>query len=181
MLGAGLGFSIYRSKNSMMRFRFGNSNMTILARLTGLSEAESRQLIGAIEKRKPIVRWVPSVAAFVGIVAWMVFFGIGTDFLEQTRFDLLGFLNRQGILGHIVALSLGVGIGVILASVAGMSLRRLLLRRQIQHHLFSPACFWCGYSLTGLDHEGSDIRCPECGKASPVALRKPPISSSSSS
>ncbi len=181
MRGAGRGLSICWSKNSMMRFRFGNSNMTSLARLAGISEAESRQLIGAIEKRKPIVRWVPSVAAFVVMVAWMAFFGIGTDFLEQTRFDLPGFLHRQGILGHIVALSLGVGIAITLGTVVGVSLRRLLLRRQIQHHLFSPACFWCGYSLAGLNHADQSVRCPECGKASPVALRKPPISSSSSS
>ncbi|MCH8165001.1 MAG: hypothetical protein IH889_05270 [Planctomycetes bacterium] len=153
--------------------------MTILARLTRLSEAESRQLIGAIDKRKPTVRWGPSVTAGAVFFAWMVFFGTGTDFLEQTRFDVLGFLHRHGILGFIVALLLGFGIGIILATVVGVSLRRLLLRRQIQHHLFSPACFWCGYSLAGLNHADQSVRCPECGKASPVALREPPMSSSS--
>ena len=62
----------------------------------------------------------------------------------------------------------GLGAAISLALISGVSLRRFLLRRQFRDHLSTPACFWCGYLLKGLERDGSSIQCPECGRHSRV-------------
>ncbi len=139
-----------------------------LAKRFGMNEVECRSLIDAIDKRKWMVRDVPSIVGVLGSFGWMMLFGHGTDALEDTAWDILGLLHDLGFLGFIMALFLGFGVAIALAVVSGVTLRRFLLRKQFRYHLFTPACFWCGYLLKGLERDGDFIQCPECGRPSRV-------------
>jgi len=139
-----------------------------LAKRFGIDEAECLSLIDAIDKRKLTVRTAPSIVSVLASFGWMILFGRGGDALEETAWDIFGFFHDAGFLGLMMALLLGFGVAIALAVGSGVSLRRFLLRRQFRYHLFTPACFWCGYLLKGLEREGDFTRCPECGRRSRV-------------
>ena len=140
----------------------------ILAKQFGIGEDECRGLIDAINKRKWRVRNAPSIVGGLAFFGWMILFGRGSDALEETAWDILGLLYDLGFLGFMMAVLLGFGVAIALALISGATLRRFLLRRQFRYHLSTPACFWCGYSLQGLERAGDFIRCPECGRSSRV-------------
>ena len=141
----------------------------VLAKRFGIDEAECQSLIDVIDKRKRMAGAAPSIVAFLVFWAWMILFGRGTDALEDTAWDILGLLHDLGFLGFIImALLLGFGVAIALALISGVALRRFLLRTQFHYHLFTPACFWCGYLLKGLERDDDFIRCPECGRRSRV-------------
>jgi len=100
----------------------------------------------------------------------MFLFGRVTDALEGTRWDILAWLTQSGVLGSVGALVLGYGVAITLALVISVLIPRAVLRRELFRHLYSPACFWCGHSLRGLRRINGRIRCPECGRQSPVRL-----------
>jgi len=139
-----------------------------LTKRFGIDEAECLSLIDAIDKRKRMAGTAPSIVAFLLFWAWMILFGRGTDALEETQWDILSLLRDLGFIGFVLSFLLGLGVAISLAIVSGVSLRRFLLRRQFRYHLFTPACFWCGYLLKGLEREGDFTRCPECGRRSRV-------------
>ena len=139
-----------------------------LAKRFGIDEAECRSLIDAIDKRKLTVRTAPSIVSVLASFGWMILFGRGGDALEETAWDIFGFFHDAGFLGFMMALLLGFGVAIALAVSSGVSLRRFLLRKQFHYDLFTPACFWCGYLLKGLEREGDFIQCPECGRRSRV-------------
>lgn len=139
-----------------------------LAKRFGIDEAECRSLIDAIDKRIWVLRNAPSIVSVLAAFGWMMLFGLGSDALEDTAWDILGLLNDLGFIGFILGVLLGLGVALSLALISGVALRRYLLRRQFRDHLFTPTCFWCGYSLQGHKRVGSFIKCPECGKRSRV-------------
>ena len=138
----------------------------VLAKRFGIDEAECRGLIDAIDKRRWMVHNAPSIAGGLAFAGCMILFGVGLDALEGTAWDIAGFVTDLGFVGFVLALLLGYGVAIALAVGSGVALRRSLLRRQFRYHLFTPACFWCGYSLNGLERDGDYIRCPECGRRS---------------
>ncbi len=140
----------------------------VVAKRFDIDEVECRELVNAIDKRKLMVRTAPSIVSVLACFGWMMLFGHGTDALEETAWDILGFANDAGFLGIMMVILLGGGVAIALAVVSGLALRRFLLRRQFRYHLFTPACFWCGYSLKGLERDGSSIKCPECGQRSRI-------------
>ena len=140
----------------------------VLAKRFDIDEAECRSLIDAIDKRKRMVRTAPSIVSLLAAFGWMMLFGYGTDALAETAWDFLGFANDAGLLGIMMVLLFDGGVAIALAVVSGLALRRFLLRRQFRYHLFTPACFWCGYLLKGLERDGSSIQCPECGRRSRI-------------
>ncbi len=145
--------------------------VTALCELTGQSPAQCADLIGAVVSRKPMIRWIVPIAPSVLLLGWMFLFGRSTDLLEGTRWDIIASVKEYGALGVVVLILLGYGVAIALAVVAGTLVPRALLRRSVLHHLYSPACFWCGYSLRGLPRHGADVLCPECGRHSPVRLK----------
>ncbi len=140
----------------------------VLAERFGIDEVECRSLIDAIDKRQRIASSAPSVVGLIVSGGWIMFFGRGTDALEKTRWDILSLLRDLGFLGFVLGILLGLGAAIFLGLVSGVALRRFLLRKQFRYHLFTPACFWCGYLLKGLERDGSAIQCPECGGRSRV-------------
>ena len=139
-----------------------------LAERFGIDEAECRSLIDAIDKRRLILATVPTIVGLIVYWAGVELYGRGTDALEETPWDILPLLRDLGFIGFILRFVLGLGVPVFLGIISGVTLRRFLLRRQFRYHLFTPACFWCGYSLKGLERDGTSIRCPECGKRSRI-------------
>ena len=138
----------------------------MLAKHFGIEKHECQKLIKVIKKRKRSID-IKSGLVFLSVsCAWMIFFGRGTDALEGTRFDILNYLNDSGPIGVILVLLLGIGTAIFLAVITAVALERRLLYRQFHYHLFTPACFWCGYSLKGLENENNYIKCPECGERS---------------
>ncbi len=140
----------------------------VLAEGFDIVEVECRELINAIDTRKLMVRIAPSIVSVLACFGWMMLFRHGTDALAETAWDFLGFANDAGFLGIMMVLLLDGGVAIALAVVSGLALRRFLLRRQFRYHLFTPACFWCGYSLKGLERDSSSIKCPECGQRSRI-------------
>ena len=138
----------------------------LLADRFNIDKDECQGLIKAIDKRKQFKSAIPSIVGLIVIFAWMVLYGRGTDALEGTRWDILSFLFDIGPVGIILAIFSGLGIGTLLAASTAIALRRRFLSQQFNYHLFTPACFWCGYSLKGHDCDGNYIKCPECGKRS---------------
>ena len=150
--------------------QFGSPRRAVraLSELTGLPVDRCAKLIDALYSRKPGLRWLPPLAAPIAFLGWMFIFGRVTDALEGTRWDILAFLQRADLLGFVGMLLLGYGVAIILAVVVGATFPQAVLRRLVIHHLYSPTCFWCGYSLRGLERHNAAIDCPECGKSSPV-------------
>ncbi len=140
----------------------------ILSKLSGLSPGQCAKLVDAVYTRKPHYKWLPEAAAGLAFLGWMIVFGWTTDALEKTDWDPFG---RLGIARLAVMLLLGYGVAIALAVVFGRLIPRVVMRRELKNCLCSPACFFCGYSLRGLDVQLSAIRCPECGKTSPVAAK----------
>lgn len=138
----------------------------VLAERFGIDKDECQNLIRVIDKRKRFKKEVPSIVGGIIFVIWMFIFGRGTDVLEGTRWDILDFLWDQGFIGIILMLFLGFGIAILLATITSIILRRRFLIKQFHDHLFTPLCFWCGYSLKGLENESNFIKCPECGERS---------------
>ncbi len=141
----------------------------VLAKRFDIDEAECRDLINVIDKRKPMAGAAPPIVGFVVCWAGIILYGRGTDALEGTQWDILPLLRDLGFIGFILRFVLGLGVPVFLALISGVALRRLLLHRQFRYHLFAPACFWCGYSLKGHKRVSSFIKCPECGKRSRIS------------
>ncbi len=137
-----------------------NRSVRALSELTGLPAAQSAKLVDAIYARKPGLKWLSASGATLACFGWISMFGWITDALEDTRWDILAFPPG--------ALLLGYGVAISLAVVVGGLIPRAVMRRQLFHHLCSPACFWCGYSLRGLQRHNETVDCPECGKPSPV-------------
>ena len=140
-----------------------------LSKLSGLSSGQCAELVGAVYARKRHYKWIPEVTAALAFLGWMFVFGRTTDALENTDWDLLASLGKFGIGGFAITLLLGYGVALALAFLLGRVVPRAVMRRELKNYLCSPACFFCGYSLRGLDVQRSAIRCPECGKTSPVA------------
>ena len=138
----------------------------LLAKRFGIDKYECQTLIKIIDKHNRWKKEVSSIAGSIVFIIWMFFFGIGTDALEGTRWDILGFLFDIGPVGYILVILLGFGIAIFLGTFTSIILRRRFLKKQFQDHLFTPACFWCGYSLKGLESESNYTKCPECGKRS---------------
>ncbi len=143
-----------------------------LSRHSGLPDAECLGLVDGVIKRRPLLKWVPPIAAPLAFLGWMFVFGRTTDILEDTRLDLLASLYRLGLLGFVIAILLGYGVAVALAIIAATVIPRAVLRHELSRCLSLPACFWCGYLLSGLEVRNSKIRCPECGGSSPVTCRR---------
>ncbi len=140
----------------------------VLAKRYDIDEDKCRSLIDTIYKRNATVSNAPPIVSALAFFGWMILFWLGTDALEETAWDILGFASHARFLGSIMALLLGYGVAIALALISGVALRRFLLRRQFRFHLFTPACFWCGYLLKGLERDGSSIKCPECGQRSRI-------------
>ncbi len=140
----------------------------VLAKRFDIDEVDCREFVNAIDKRKLIVRTAPSIVSVLACFGWMMLFGHGTDALEETAWDILGFANDAGFLGIMMVLLLDGGVAIALAVVSGRALRRFLLRRQFRYLLFAPACFRCGYSLKGHKRVSSFVKCPECGQRSRI-------------
>ena len=138
----------------------------LLADRFNIDKDECQGLIKAIYKRKKFKSAMPSIVGLIVFFAWMVLFGRGTDALEGTRWDILSFLIDIGPVGILLAIFSGLGIGSLLAASTAIALRRRFLSQQFHYHLFTPACFWCGYSLKGHDCDANYIKCPECGERS---------------
>ena len=139
-----------------------------LAKRFGIDEAECRSLIDAIDKRRLILATVPTIVGLIVYWAGVELYGRGTDALEGTQWDILPLLRDLGFIGFILRFVLGLGVPVFLGLISGVALRRFLLRKQFRYHLSTPACFWCGYLLKGLERDGRSIQCPECGRRSRV-------------
>ncbi len=118
-----------------------------------------------------MIKWVSPIAGPIVFLGWMFVFGWTTDLLEGSRWDILAYLAGHGAFGIVATILLGWGLAITLAVVAGTLVPRAALRRALFHHLYSPTCFWCGYSLRGLPRQNASVPCPECGRHSPVRLR----------
>jgi hypothetical protein len=140
-----------------------------LSALTGLAETECLELVEAIYNRRPALKWIPPIAAPLSFLGWMFVYGRTLDTLENTRWDLVAFFNQMGVFGVAASILLGFGVAITLAVILATVVPRAVLRRELHRCLYSPACFWCGYSLSGHEAPESRVRCPECGRPSPVA------------
>lgn len=145
-----------------------------LSERSGLPELDCPEYIQAIYTRRRVLKWVPPAAAALAFFGWMFAFGRITDILENTNWDLLAFLYQLGLPGWTIVVVLGYGIATALAIVLAAVIPRTVLRHEVRRCLHSPACFWCAYSLRGLEIRDSRVRCPECGRSSPVALLRHP-------
>ena len=148
-----------------MKFRYIHSHHYLSERFN-IDEYECQKLIKVIDKRHRSVTIIPNAAGLIACFIWMFIFGRGTDALEGTQWDILEFLFGIGPVGVIFVFFLGFGIAIILASITFIVLRKRLLCKQFEDHLIKPICFWCGYSLKGLESESNYIKCPECGERS---------------
>ncbi len=109
-----------------------------LSRRSGLPDAECLGLVDAILKRRPLLKWVPPLAALLAFLGWMFVFGRTTDILENTRLDLLAFLYRLGLLGFVIVILLGYGVAFALAIIAGTVIPRAVLRHELRNYLKRP-------------------------------------------
>ena len=149
---------------NILQFGSPRRSVRALSELTGLPEAQSAKLVDAIYARKPGLKWLSASGATLAFLGWMSMFGWITDALEGTRWDILALFFPGALL-------LLYGVAISLALVVGGLIARAVMRRHLFHHLYSPACFWCGYSLRGLQRHNATVDCPECGKPSPVRRR----------
>ena len=105
----------------------GGTSTNSIARISGLSESDSRCCLDAIVMRKRLLYWAPGVAGLAVFFGWMIAFGKITDAVEGTRWDVLAFgeSNRSFVHGT-AAILVGYGIAVTLGVVVCKLLSRHL-------------------------------------------------------
>lgn len=138
----------------------------LLAKQFNIDKSQCQKLIKVIRKRKRHIIVISSLVGVIAFVIWMAIFISITSVLEGTSWDILKLLGNLGVLGIIFGFFSGLGIALILSQISEVAVRRNLLIRQFNYHLLTPACFWCGYILKGLECEDRYIKCPECGERS---------------
>lgn len=111
----------------------------------------------AIAKLTPALRWVPVVVAGGCFLGWMWAFNYVAELLAIEG-DKLEMLARFG------------SAVVVVGTATGLS-AAFIIRRAMRRYPPGPLCRHCGQSLRGVPAGEGVIRCPECGKDSPVADR----------
>ena len=139
-----------------------------------MSLTESAELIESIYARRGWLKWIPGPVAIATFLAWWFVFGVVADALVGTPLDLEQFVIEHGVPASLVVILLSFGVAVGLGLFVGGHVGRRLVRRQVEQHLGDPLCFWCGYALQGLASAEGRVRCPECGRQSPVDRRAGP-------
>jgi len=140
----------------------------VLADHFNLDKNECRSLVKAIDKRNKKLNGIPFVIGVIVLWTWVYLWAISTNVLKDTNFNIIGFLGDKGVIGIILAFLIGFGGATFWGLIVVLAIRHRLLQKQFQYHLFTPACFWCGYSLKGLESESNYIKCPECGERSRI-------------
>ena len=151
---------------SMMLEKFQTDYL--LAKQFNIDKSQCQKLIKIIRKRKRHIIVISSLIGVIAFVIWMAIFISITSVLEGTSWDILEILGNLGAIGFVLGMFSGLGLALILSQVSEVAIRRHLLRRQFQYHLLTPACFWCGYVLKGLECKDHYVKCPECGERSRI-------------
>lgn len=140
-----------------------------IAHELGLSLQEARTLIRPLLSRR---RWALNLgvpAAFiVGAGGWLGLLAAVTTVYEQvTTFHPDGSIARTEATGPfgisvyplLAAAILGYGLAWLLGTVSAFAFQYGVLGREARRCVRLPACFACGYDLSGAVGE----TCPECG------------------
>lgn len=147
----------------------------ITRQLPMLSPAEAKRVVRHLESRKRTLKFVPGAIGLMLFVGWMIVFGVGTDLLEDTKWDIINRLTELGTPGLGILFAIGPVFGIAAASIGVTASRAVLLKRELTMCLETPICVWCCYNLAGLEPHGARVRCPECGKTSPVRTPAAPL------
>ena len=107
-------------------------------------------LLAASDRRRAL----PISAAVVVFWIWIVAFGLTTDALEGTRFDVIAMVSRlDGPFGILTLIAAGYAVALTAAAITWRTLARRLRPPP-------PCCPSCHYDRTGLPN---NTPCPECG------------------
>lgn len=135
----------------------------------GLEPRTSRHVAMRLVTRKRSIRWCPPIVGIATFFAWMIAFGVSTDWLERFGIDVINTLVESGSLGIVAVIMIGYGGAFGSGVLASEFVQRRMLRRHARTYLETPLCIWCDYNLAGLEPLTTSVRCPECGHMSPVA------------
>lgn len=143
--------------------------------LNEIPRAERRRLVRAVERREwHITVWSIGVVigAYVvfGLCAWLAW-----DLL-MTPGAVAWMRQKWPAAWMRVAVGFGsvfVIVPIVAASFVARTVRRRLIRRAVERELAGKVCLWCGYDMRGTAAVDERVRCPECGKESPVGEGRP--------
>jgi len=136
------------------------------------------QLYKKVQREKIVLNVIPSLASLTGFFGWMLIFGKGTDYIEHVYH--LDFIADGGVLGILLALISGYGAAIAFAICLYCLILSRLNRNTVLFRFSGGRCVYCGYSLQGHLADLGGVRCPECGKRSPIfahrdAVDNPPV------
>lgn len=130
----------------------------------GWSPEDQRRVTRWLDQRHRDLSLVPTGCAVLAHLGWMIGFGLVTDVLEGTRFDIMRSLTGSWH-GVVVLVMSGYGIATLLAVLVYRILRRRMIDRRVRAYRRICACLRCGYSMVGLKSDNGVAVCPECGWA----------------
>ncbi|HVZ94429.1 MAG TPA: hypothetical protein VG797_07960 [Phycisphaerales bacterium] len=127
--------------------------------LDGLAKAHRKELVRAFKRRRRglVLVWF---VAFVGTMMFLVFISSGVGRTNHSS-------ASQRLEDYIVG---GVLVGfVLVAAISAEVVYRVFVKDGIAACIEKCQCIACGYSLKGLPRGDRLVKCPECGKETPVA------------
>ena len=139
-----------------------------LPELQHLCDESRNRLWKHLEKTHWCFGWLPTI---VGMATWLAWF-LASCMLPNLLWDYPGVYPpaELGWIGDAMMLLATFGIATVLALFTGSVVQAHLLYRRMAGDLAAERCLWCSYSLVGLEREGANVRCPECGNHSPVRV-----------
>ena len=144
-----------------------------LAREVGVDPRSARRLLARARRR----RWPWAVAVVALQIAFMIgWIGLVSStvgiYESTTTFTPQGVMVRETTTGPFgittfplfFGLLLGPCMALVLGAASGLAAHGWLVDREARRCARTPACFGCGYDLSGV----AGPRCPECGQPHPV-------------
>ncbi|NRA56563.1 MAG: hypothetical protein HRU13_00340 [Phycisphaerales bacterium] len=106
-----------------------------------------------------MIGWVSMMSVFVGIYETVTVFAADGTLESETTSGPFGITVYPLFFGVL----LGPFLALVLGAIAGFTGHFLLIDREARRCARTPACFSCGYDLSGV----VGTRCPECGAQQP--------------
>lgn len=132
-----------------------------------LNNSDVAAVVDALLRKHRRIRRTPGLAGLGAGTGWIVVYGLGGNYLEKTRFDIVGLLRSWGSLGAGVSLVMGYGLAIAIGTlVASWVSSRILLnaisRMPRDENGRLCVCEECLYPMVHAP-EDEVSRCPECG------------------
>lgn len=134
-----------------------------IAALDGLAKAHQKELVRAYVRR----RRMPRVACVIMFFVTLYFLAIAIPFVMRSLAFIIDPVAEVIGTVPLMVMIYAAMLAIAAAAAYGSYVTRVAIG--VGGCLGRGECIACGYSLKGLERRGDRVKCPECGRESPVA------------